>query len=308
MKTARRFPLLLTLAMLWILPSLRMPDAGAATAVLDIGDLGMQEAMQAARTQLSDHGRLASLPSRHALIIEDDQPRIERVRKLFARISRVTATLAVDLDIGERERTDRVGAALAGGWRRMEITGNHAETNRRRHFHLLVMPGHVASIDLGSIDTADPRVLALLQAHGIRNTIDLDRLPDQAGLDIRLTLLEHDRVRLRIHPWLGSRSDASDMQAAGKIEILPALGNTRQPNRPPAARADMRLNLQPGPARRSTRVDIAEADTVIEARIGVPIVLAASQGGAREFAWSLLAMHHVLSRRSLVMRLQVQRP
>ena len=100
-------------------------NAMATSDMVEVYFLPLQEAADAARTQLSDSGKVAAIPSRRMLILDDDEAHIAKAKALLKRLDHPAGQYMVYPNIEEvrSEYSHSISASseitvggLAGGW------------------------------------------------------------------------------------------------------------------------------------------------------------------------------------------------
>jgi sulfur carrier protein ThiS len=254
------------------------PAARAETATIDVMHLPLSEAVAAARSELSGEGRVAQLPSRRLLIINDDAVHIERVRDLLRQLDSAPAQLAVQVNISEHAKSSHAGVALAvvlpGGWARLDANAGLQHAANRRDFMLRTSSGAPGHIEVGEIRPMQQSVRQYLTAHGIITESNLAYVGVTGGFDVQATKLTGDAIRLNIRPWL--RRTAA---------------NTR--------------NIQQ--AQDSDRIMVVEAATELTVTLDEQVTLAASKNAANEFSAVLLGLSELKNMRDLTISVRVSK-
>jgi len=284
------------------------PHVNAETATIEVLHLPLQEASNAAKSQLSRQGTVAQLPSRRILIIQDDAGHIERARALIKRLDMPAPQLNVQVGVTEEEESGRTalavsGIALPGGWVRIQTSHKTRRVNNSQRFRVSVASGKYGHIETGYIRAVRPSVRHFMHRYGIVDTPDLALIPITAGFDVEARLIGKNNVLLHIHPWFERGRQNTDIQA--KIEILPDLGSTDNTRKPPDTHAPMRLNIQPRRPNHIEHIAITEADTELTVKLGETVTLAAARQTAKDFGNALLAHHATVANRSILLRLTV---
>jgi len=223
-------------------------QARAETATLEVLHLPLQEAFEVVKSQLSEQGTIAQLPSRRILIIQDDAGHIERAHALLKQLDTPASQFNVQVNMNEQETNDETHlgvshVVLPGGWVRIQANHGAQRSNHSQHFRLRVTSGKYGRIETGHIRAVRPVVRQFLHRYGIANTPDFALIPITAGFDVQAQLVGKNNVRLHIHPWFERQRQNTDIQA--KIEILPDLGSTDNTRKPPNTHAPVRLNIEP---------------------------------------------------------------
>jgi hypothetical protein len=245
--------------------------------------LPLAEAAAAAQSQLSAEGRIAQLPSRRLLIINDDSVHIDRARTLLRQLDRAPAQLSVHVEIAEREESDtgrlalsgKIPATLPGGWIRLDAAAGSSSGSKRRDFMLRASSGATGHIEAGEIHPVLQSVRQYLGAHGIVAERNVELLNITGGFDVRPVLLRDDQVRLSIHPWLKELAPNPGMDTTTGVRIDSG-----------GIQAGERVAY-------GSRIMLAEAATELTLRLGERVVLAANSDAAREFSNALFGVNAV---------------
>ncbi len=167
---------------------------------------------------------------------------------------------------------------LPGGWREIPYPEPLREPVIQRTawltpegFHMTVAP--VAAIR--------PAIRQWLTRHGIADMPDTDLHHIELGLTLEADSRPGEACRIVFKPWLRIRQPARPAVAAG-LEMLPDLGRSDTPSRPPPASAPLRLNLSLHPGKDDWRfIPIPEADMRLRLRVGGHKALLAAENGAK---------------------------
>lgn len=303
-----RMPCLLAATLLPLLALNPLP-ALADTETIEVMHLPLDEAAAAVSTQLSNHARIAQMPSRRLLIITDDAAHIGQARELLRKLDTAPAQFSVRVALAEQYDSGRTRAgasvALPGGWVRIDAASASRHGDNRRDFMLRTSSGSPGHIEAGEIRAVDSGVRQYLTAHGIVTENNVELLHVTGGFDVQATKLGGDKVRVNIHPWL--RNDAADSGLDAKTEMLIDAGSTLSVGTPPAGNPPLRINAQPqvGQAAAGQRFMLAEADTEVVASLGETISLAASGSAASDFSTALLGLDDFNRKRELSITLTI---
>jgi hypothetical protein len=293
--------------------------AWAETATVEVRYLPLQEAADLVKSQLSSEGKVAQLPSRRLLVIQDDAQHIKEAKAILKRLDVAVPQLSVQVDIDQEERVSKGGAKLSGGWVQLKAKPNGDRTDfiqlqagagtlqngQKRHFSLYLASGKQGHIDAGEVQVAQPEVRQTLTRYGIEDTPDLAFVPITAGFDVQVTLIDDQHARLQIRPWFRRMEQKTDIQA--KMEVLPDLGSTSAPQQPPSTSAPMRDNITPAVPKKEHYVWLADAETELVVRLGHPVELAAVSGAAHAFSQTLLSSGFNTSEQTVRFRVQVNK-
>jgi len=259
--------------------------------------LPLNEAVAAARSQLSAEGRVAQLPSRRLLIINDDAAHIDRVRALLRQLDTPPAQLSIHVEIARKLESDSgrlaLSGALPGGWVRLDAAAGSAIGSKRRDFTLRASSGTSGHVEAGEIRPVLQSVRHYLGAHGIVAERNVELLNVTGGFDVRPVLLSGDQVRLSIHPWLkeGVPNRGLDTRTGLRIDTGPARA----------------VGMAGVNASDDSRIMLAEAATELTIRLGERVVLAANSSAAKEFSSALFGVDAVNTHSILTISVSVAR-
>lgn len=284
----------------------------AETETVSVDYLTMQEAAELARSQLSPSGRVAALPSRRLLILDDDKAHIEKAKELLKQLDRKPAQFTVHVDIEEIETVSRNAAGvsgmlvktgeLPGGWLRVRLQQQSARASSRQTFQLRVSGGQPGNLELGQVQPVQQEIRQWLSGYGLIRQESVELVTLTSGFHVRLWPVAGDQVRLRITPWM-QRQGA---QLQGQQEVLVDLGSTDAPRASPGNRADMRLNAMPSLKERDI-VEIAGASTELTLPAGETVTIAAATQEAAKLGSALLSRHSGSGQRQFVIRLRIDK-
>ncbi|MDQ6993895.1 MAG: type II and III secretion system family protein [Mariprofundus sp.] len=282
--------------------------AFAASDVVSIDYLPLQEAAAIARSQLSTHGKVAVVASRRILIISDDASHLKKAKKLLKKMDVVAQQYSLKLtmqDISsrvEKQTQARVNvspAALPGGWFKLKIKNKHSHHGNSRQFTLRLSAGQAASMEVGTLAPTGV-VRQWLSGYGVveRRSVELESI--SSGFVVMARPAGADHVHLRITPWM----QHADGEVQGRQEMLLGLGTTQSPATPPTAVGNLRFNGTPTmkPAR---RIQISGAATELTLKRGEEVEIAASSGEASHLGQALLSRYSTIGKRQFVMRLKI---
>jgi len=281
----------------------------AATETIEVHFLPLQEAAEAARSQLSPEGRLAVLASRRLLIIEDDAAHIEKVRKLLAKIDQATpqflATVRMQSVSSEQLRHLSARASLDvlnGGWAKVSLGSGKLRSSSMQNFQLRLTASREASIEAGHIRPLDRQTRIWLSGYGLVALDSVEMVPMTSGFTIRARPAGVDAVRVHLTPWI-RREQA---RLSGSEEMLLDLGTVQAPAQPPGNQANLRLNAAPGLKQPAT-IEIHGASTEITIPLNREVTLAAVDNEARSFGRALLASRSSIGEQNFLIRLRIDR-
>lgn len=300
--------------------------AWAETATVNVFYLPLQEAADLAKSQLSSDGRVAQLPSRRVLVIQDDAKHVRQAKAILKQLDVPVSQLSVQVDMDERESDSGAqltgSTALSGGWVRLKTksrweaaddsgsvrfqAGSTSQQDwHTHHFSLRLASGKRGHIEAGEIRVARPEVRETLVHYGMEDSTDLALIPITAGFDVRATLIDDTHARLHIRPWFSHTEQKTDVEA--KTEILLDLGSTSAPQQPPGTSAPMRANITPAVPKKTQYVRVADAETDLVVELDKPVILAAATDAARTFSQALLSTRFNTSDYMFRMRIQVNK-
>ena len=284
----------------------------AATETVIVDYLPLDEAANLARSQLSPDGRVATLPSRRLLIIEDDEAHLEKARKLLKKFDRMPGQFTVHVEIESIESTGRGRAGLsgvyssrdglAGGWLRVQLNRQHLRAGNRQSFQLRVSGGEPGNLEVGEIQPVDQEICQWLNGYGLIRQQSVELITLTSGFHLRLWSVAGDKVRVRITPWMQRHQP----QLQGQQEVLVDLGSTKAPRSAPGNQAPMRLNAVPSGGNRRV-VEIAGAATELTLPAGETATIAAVDSEAGKLGSALLSRYSSAEERHIIIRLRVSK-
>jgi len=279
--------------------------AQAAREVVEIYFLPLQEAADAARSQLSGDGKVAALPSRHMLILDDDKAHIARAIALLKRLDRqpgqYTAYLNIEESSDDAGRNMQAAAQLPGGWVRLRLGGRNSHAANRQAFQLRISGSRPGRIETSVIRPL-PRTHRWLASYGVTEINSVAMTPITSGFNIVVRPAGSDKVRVRITPWM-QRADA---RVRGNQEMLIDLGSAAKPATPPSNSAALRLNARPQ-LQQQPQIEISGAATELVIPLDQSVTIAAQSQEAEQLAAALLSRHSAVGRRMLVMHLRISK-
>jgi len=285
--------------------------AMAATEIVEIYFLPLQEAADVAKSQLSDDGKVATMPSRHILLIDDDQAHINKATALLKRLDhqpgQYTAYLNIEnITSAALSRASASGAMvpgrLSGGWVRLALQSRTQHSGNRQSFQLRISGNQPGSIEAGVIQSLNRGTRLWLSGYGIVQANSVELTPITSGFHILVRPAGADQVRVRIIPWM-KRTVA---QVQGQHEILIDLGASNHPATPPSNTANMRLNASPV-LQENPVIEIAGAATELVIPVDTSVTIAASNQEAKKLGYALLSRFSSVGKRQLVMHLRVSK-
>jgi len=284
--------------------------AQAATDSIEVLHLPLNEAAAAARSQLSETGKLAQMPSRRLLIITDDIPHLNKARELLKQLDVASPQLLIRMDISERNMQKNRAlhveqSPLPGGWVRLEAENAIRQTSNTRQFSLRTTSGTAGHIEAGEIRSSRRDIHDYLARYGIVEKNSVALLEITAGFDVQATLLADDKVRVRIRPWF--KRAEQDTGLTGSLELLNDAGSTAATKQPPSNTAPLRFNMRPNSESQEKIVYVSDAQTQIITKLGETITLASANSSAREFATALTDYHALQQQRDMLIRLHISR-
>jgi len=283
----------------------------AASDVLEVYFLPLQEAAAAVKTQLSDQGRVAAIASRRMLIVDDDTAHINRAKQLLKRLDHPAGQYAAfvsmeDIRMQEYgESTASVHAMtgkLAGGWIRLAAGYQQSGSQHRQSFQLRVSSNQPGSMETGTLQSFGHQTRLWLAGYGIVQANSVELVPVTSGFHITVIPAGSGQVRVRIVPWM-QRAGA---QIQGQHEMLFDLGSSNHPATPPSNTANMRLNTRPV-LRNQPIIEVAGAATELVIPVDQSITIAASSREARQLGNALLSRYSSVGKRQFVIHLRVSK-
>lgn len=210
---------LLLLLLLW-LPA----AAWADTATVQINFLPLDEAVAAAKSQLSPSANVTTLPSRRLLIISDSPAHIRRATALIRQLDQPPQQYRIHVEISERSDTQRLqagmdGLRLPGGWIRAELaaTSKHGTTQKR--FSLIATANRQGEIEVGTLQPLLQRTWQWLAGYGVIATTQVELAPVTSGFHVMVSPAGSEQVHVRITPW-ARRNDGTAIALAGASTAL----------------------------------------------------------------------------------------
>lgn len=284
----------------------------AATETITVDYLPLGEAAELARSQLSPEGRVATLPSRRLLILEDDEAHLKKARELLKKFDRMPEQFTVQVEIEAIEVTSRSGGGISGayssqvplkgGWLRVQLNQQQTHTSNRQSFQLRVSGGEPGNLEVGEIQPMAQEIRQWLSGYGLIRQESVELVTLTSGFHLRLWPVAGDKVRIRITPWM----QRLQPQLHGQQEVLVDLGSTDAPKGAPGNKAPMRLNAMPAHKQQGI-VEIAGAATEITLPAGETVTVAATSSEAEKLGSALLSRYSSTEERQFVIRLRVSK-
>jgi len=287
--------------------------AVAATDLVNVYFLPIQEAATVARSQLSDSGKVAMVPSQHILIIDDDTPHIHKAKALLKRLDRApgqfTAFIIMEDISATASKLAQASAQVhagkvAGGWLQMNfqssLQSSKSQSSHRQSFQLRISNNEPGSIVAGTIQGVNRSTRVWLSGYGVLQATSVSLVPVTSGFHITVTPAGSDKLRVRIVPWM-QRTQA---RISGQQEMLLNLGNSNQPATPPGSVAAMRLNAQPV-VQQQPVIEIVGAATEVIIPVDQSVTIAAANSEAEQLGDALLSRFSRIGKRQFVMHLRV---
>ncbi len=285
--------------------------AFAATDMIEVNFLPLQEAADAARSQLSNDGKLAVIASRQMLIIDDDEAHIDKARALLKRLDHPADQYTVHLNFedirsNKRSASELSGQAtsgrLPGGWVRIKAASRQSGSQHRQAFQLRISGNQPGSMETGTLRSFSRTTRLWLAGYGLIQTNSVELIPLTSGFRITIKPAGANQVRVRIAPWM-QRTIA---KVQGQHEILLGLGATNNPATPPSNIANMRLNAQPN-LQEQPIIEMAGAATELVIPVDESVTIAASSREARQLGNALLSRFSSVGKRQFVMHLRISK-
>lgn len=298
-------------ALLAILSGLMLSQSAvAATDLVNVYFLPIEEAASIARSQLSDSGKVAMVPSQHILIIDDDSAHINKAKALLKRLDRApgqyTAYVSIEdvsLAATRSLQTSAAGSLgqLSGGWLQVQLQSKQSHASHRQSFQLRVSQNEPGSIETGTIQSFSRTARLWLSGYGLLRANAVELVPITSGFHITvLQMIGNAQLRVRIVPWM-QRTQA---RVEGQQEMLIDLGRSNSPATPPANVANMRLNAQPVMIEQPV-IEIAGAATELIIPVDQSVTIAAANREAKLLGGALLSRFSRIGKRQFVIHLRV---
>ncbi len=291
--------------LLWLSFSL---SAFAATEIVNVNFLTLQEAANAARSQLSDAGKVAAIPSQRLLIIDDDALHINRAKALLQKLDHAprqyTAHVTIEsMKVNSRNALHTSGQAsfgqLSGGWINVQLQQRTQHSSHKQSFQLRISGQQKGSIETGTIQSFTRATRLWLSGYGVVQANSVELIPVTSGFHITATPVGTDQVRVRIVPWMQRLQDS----VQGQQEMLLDLGTSNAPLIP-GNNANLRFNAQPRIAQQPV-IELLGAATELVIPIDQQVTIAAATQEAEKLGSALLSSASSVGKRQFVMRLHV---
>ncbi|EAU55221.1 hypothetical protein [Mariprofundus ferrooxydans] len=294
------------LLLLMLLPA---TQAMAATDVITIDYLPLQEAAMAARSQLSPDGSVGILASRRMLLVDDDEAHLKKVRALLKRLDvrsqQYTLHLTIEDVLSNRNSQAQMSGSanlgnLPGGWVQLRLQDQRNRSMNSQQYSLRLSAGQPASMEIGTLEPIE-ETRVWLSSYGLMQVNSVTMTPITSGFHVTARPAGADQVHLRITPWMQRQQD---VQLQGQQEMLLGLGNSSAPATPPGQTANMRLNARPV-IKAGRRINISGAATEVTVHKGEEVEIAASHGEANRLGEALLSRYSGTGQRQFVIRLKI---
>jgi len=294
-----------------------LSPAYAASEVIEIFFLPIQEAADVARSQLSEQGKVAVISSRRMLILDDDASHLKKAKALLKQLDQPVQQYTAYVEIEDVRSAggggtglssayistgDQAAKELPGGWARIQLEKSGSHSRNRYSFQLRVTANKPGNIEVGTLQTLNNETRAWLSGYGLVKMNSVELIPITSGFKVQVWPSGTDQVRLRIVPWMQRKSS----QVSGQHEMLIDLGTARNPNRPPTNDANMRYNAVPR-VQQANIVEISGAATELTIPIDQTVTIAAARNEAGKLGSALLSRHSSIGKRSFVIRVRVTR-
>ncbi len=285
------------------------PPTQAATDVVNVYFLPIQEAASVVRSQLSDTGKVAMLPSQHMLIIDDDTGHINKAKALLKRLDHApgqyTAYVSIeDVRVASTQSLQTSGqinaGQLSGGWLQVQLQARQSQSNHRQTFQLRITNNEPGNIETGTIQSFNRSTRLWLSGYGLLRANAVELIPITSGFHITVSAAGTDKLRVRIVPWM-QRTRA---RVGGQQEMLLDLGHSNNPATPPANVAAMRLNAQPVLLQQPV-IEISGAATELVIPVDQSVTIAAANREAEQLGGALLSRFSRIGKRQFVMHVRV---
>ncbi len=286
-------------------------SACAATEIVEVYFLPLQEAASAARSQLSDDGKVAVIASRQMLVIDDDQAHINKAKTLLKRLDHPAGQYTAFLNFEDISSQRRSSAGmqgqlktghLPGGWVQFKAGYLQSGSQHRQSYQLRISGNQPGSMETGVLRSFSRETRMWLSGYGLIQANSVEMIPITSGFHITVKPAGANQVRVRIVPWM-KRTVA---RIQGQQEILLGLGATNKPATPPSNVADMRLNAQPV-LQENPIIELAGATTELVIPVDKSVTIAASNQEAEKLGSALLSRFSRIGKRQFVIHLRVSK-
>ena len=247
-------------------------SALAATEAIEIYFLPLSEASEAARSQLSANGKIAPIPSRRLLVIEDDIAHINKAKALLKKLDQPTPQFSAMVEIEDIDSKTISSASLSGavsirklsgGWIQLASGQQKRSIGNRQKHQLRISAAQPGRIETGIIRSFTRETRLWLSGYGIIQANSVEMIPITSGFSVTAWPVGKDQVRVRITPCM----QRMDTQLTGQHAMLIDLGTARILNRG----LDRRVSAGRHRARRSpadNRGGDPEKNTACDQRLG----------------------------------------
>jgi len=279
--------------------------------MVEIYFLPLNEASDAARSQMSGEGKIAVIASRRMLLLDDDSTHLQKAIALLKRLDHPPGQYTAYLSI-EDVRSDKISAVqasartrlghLAGGW--MQVGIQHQSYSNRQHqsFQLRISAAKAGSLETGSIHAFNRATKQWLSGYGVVRANSVELVPITSGFHISVQPAGRDQLRVHIVPWM----QRMDKQVQGQHELLFGLGSSNHPTTPPSNVANMRLNARPNMQDQPV-IEITGAATDLVIPVDQSVTIAAVNQEAERFGSALLSGQSHVGKRQFVIHLRVSK-
>lgn len=297
-------PLIKALFLILLLPGI----AAAETATFEIRFLPLHEASDIVKSQLSNSGSVAELPSRKILVVHDDASNIEQARKLLKQLDQPAPQYQVYLELtslgSDQIQAIKTDAHLPGGWVRASLEKSRHHLSSRKRFNLRLTSNRQGSIESGIIQPYRQQTKQWLAGYGVIKTDSVELVPITSGFYATVRSTGEKMVQIRIAPWMKSQRATSGIR--GKTEILIDLGSTSSPRQAPSGTAPVRLNATPAMQQKQA-IEMTGAATELAIPIGKTVIIAASSEEAALLGDALLSSGSSTGKNSFIIRIRIEK-
>jgi len=289
-----------------------LTPAYAASEIIEVYFIPIQEAADAARSQLSEQGKVAVISSRRMLVLEDDAKHLKKAKTLLKQLDQPVQQFLAQVEIEDVRSATGSGAGLSaanisagqlpGGWARIQLDDHSNTSSNRSSFQLRISANEPGNIEVGTLQTLNHETRLWLSGYGLVTMNSVELIPITSGFKVQAWPVGLDQVRIRITPWMQRKS----AQVTGRHEMLVDLGTAQNPHTPPSNAANMRYNASPQ-IRQSDIVEITGATTELTVPLNQSVTIAASQNEASKLGSALLSRHSTICKRNIVIRVRMSR-
>lgn len=219
---------------LLLLACLTFPQLLAAeTVTLEVLHLPLHEAEAAVKSQLSEHGSVATLPSRRILIINDESKNIREARKLLKKLDVATPQYSLYLEIihiqDEALKTIDTEALLPGGWVKLTLADRDLHRSSQHSFNLHLSANREGMIETGRLQPYRKHIRQWLAGYGLISINSVELVSVTSGFIAHVRPADSGHVHIRIKPWM--RNQRARTGIRGETEILIDLAQPPHQNR-----------------------------------------------------------------------------